>query len=64
MEHIARQVADRDTNAYIARKGITPWQVANEPAIQNEIDQVWNEYLCEARFELAQGEEVTHDAGN
>ena len=55
MEHIARQVADRETNAYIARRGITPWQVANEPAIQNEIDLVWNEYRREAQAELEEG---------
>ena len=45
----AKRAADKETLDYMTAKGISAWQAAHEPAIQNELGAIWNEAYREAK---------------
>jgi len=48
----ATQKANKETTAWIKRRKFSPWQLANETGIQNEVDAYWIEALKFHRDEL------------
>ena len=43
----AGEMANYEILRYIQAASYTEWQVANEPAIKQEVDAVWNWYYSE-----------------
>jgi len=54
----AMKQADALTQGYIRRNRISEWDLAHEPAAQNEVDAFWQDAFREAKEDLLAAQEA------